>query len=320
MIQFLLPLLGSMGGSALAGSLGSSLLTKALLTGLGGAVGTGLAGGSTKDALLSGLLTGGLGAFLSQGGGAASALSKAAKAGGGSPTQGVLQTLFRGRAPEVAKATTVAAPNLAGQTGQLASFVNDPARQFAAGAIRPAPPASGFAQSTLGIPQATQAPGVGPLQQALNFAGQRPGVTMAGLGALASALPVGAPVPVGGQSTRQQIPENFPNYRGPRQGYAGGNMTAEDYSTYGRVGGSMPRENAFFQFTNADMPGGGRVSGGAPGRDTVPAIGPGGQPFLLDNGEYVLNREAVDLVGGRVLGGLNDLGRARRRRSATSRV
>lgn len=311
MIQFLLPLLGSMGGSALAGSLGSSLLTKALLTGLGGAVGTGLAGGSTKDALLSGLLTGGLGAFLSQGGGAASVLSKAAKAGGGSPTQGVLRTLFQGRAPEVAKATTVAAPNIAGQTGQLAS---------AFGATKPALPASGFAQSTLGIPQATQAPGVGPLQQALNFAGQRPGVTMAGLGALASALPVGAPVPVGGQSTRQQIPENFPNYRGPRQGYAGGNMTAEDYSTYGRVGGSMPRENAFFQFTNADMPGGGRVSGGVPGRDTVPAIGPGGQPFLLDNGEYVLNREAVDLVGGRVLGGLNDLGRARRRRSATSRV
>ena len=43
---------------------------------------------------------------------------------------------------------------------------------------------------------------------------------------------------------------------------------------------------------------GGAVYGGPPGVDTVPAIGPGGAPFRLDNGEHVFTREEVKKMGG----------------------
>lgn len=57
--------------------------------------------------------------------------------------------------------------------------------------------------------------------------------------------------------------------------------------------------------TGANAPGrsafrrhGGPVEGGPMGVDTVPAIGPGGRPYRLDNGEHILTRHEVSKMGG----------------------
>lgn len=43
---------------------------------------------------------------------------------------------------------------------------------------------------------------------------------------------------------------------------------------------------------------GGEVSGGRPGTDTVPAMSRWGQRYLLDNGEHILTRKDVNVMGG----------------------
>lgn len=284
MIQFLLPLLGSIGGGALAGKLGSGMLMSALLKGGGSFLGSKLAGADTKDALVGGLLTGGLGALGSGFGRGANAAQEATKATTALPASA---------AGEVAKT--------AGGFGSLAA----PTEGMGALFDMPNAAMPGSAQLTQQTPRLMPSGGVGGqasgaglgsmMGRAGNWIRENPGLALTGAGAIASLLPHSAAVPTETPGPSMGAQEQFPERRGPRQGYGRANMTPDQYRTYGQVGGIT--EFPFFE----DSAPGGRVTGGPPGTDTVPAVGPGGQEFRLNNGEYVLPRDAVNAIGVRNL-------------------
>lgn len=276
MIQFLLPLLGSLGGGALASSIGGGLLTKALLTGGGSFLGSKLSGADTDEALMSGLLGGafgGLSGLMGQGAGGASGLARAA-------TEGT-------------KAVGAAAGTAGSATGSLANLMANPIADIAGKGVMGDPKLLGGLGAT-----AAQAPTSmgGMARGAMDFVRRNPGTALTGAGLLASMLPNAPPVPTGG--TGEDIPENFPNGPGPQRGYQRANMTSDQYRNYGVAGGPAEGEFAFFEESRPGQGPGGPVTGGIPGVvDSVPAISNTGQPHLLNRGEYVLPVEMVNAIG-----------------------
>lgn len=279
MLPAILALLGSMGGGALASHLGAGALAKAGLMGLGSAIGTKVGGGSAEDALLAGLLTGGLGALVQPSGALAS--GQAAPAAG---------------AAQAAGATA---------TGEGVGAVFDAMGGGAGAAAGAANPAAGAAQTP------------GGLSKLLEVVKKNPGLALAGAGGLLSLLPNPGAIPVSLGDDDKGLPEAFPPHQGPLRGY-GHPMSAEQYKSYGRVGGAQPREFAFFDGPTTPAPapavggglgaGGGLVAGGRPGRDTVDARGPTGAPIKLNNGEFVLNAGAVSMLDPAQLELLNRMG------------
>lgn len=259
------------------------LLPALLGAGIGGGLGF-IRNRDPKEALLGALLggvTGGAGSALFGGGAAASAASAGAKG----LTQAASQSALASAMPNAAKAAAYTAAQ---------GVVPQAATQTATQALSQA------AAKTAG--QVATSNG-GGLSGIASWARKHPMLLTAGLAAPAF---FGGPSDPGVQDEDPEY-QHYEPTTGPRYGYTVSSVEPEDYLTYGQPGAVNEDEFQFFgpaDRLRARLAGQGYADGGlivgpgGPKSDKVPAMGPGGEPVRLSNGEYVLSAEAVQNAGG----------------------
>lgn len=278
MLPFLLPLLGSI--------LGPSIFTGMpgfLAAGLGSGIGSLVATRDPEQALLSAFMGGagsGLGSLFSGTSSAAAQVgSEVAKEGAKKAAETAVQETLKNAAREasVSKVLQAGSAIPSASAPPIGAATREMLEQAANNALKKKPVPLGGSGRLGGL-----------LQSGVDFAREHPLQTgliaLGGLGGLTQ-----QPSGFGGGGQSEPVPEHR-GQAGPQYGYSrmiGGNMTPEEYRSYGQSGGPHPSEFAFFGPNTSWETSGGweptliypEDSGGSGG--TGGSGGQGDLPFLL---------------------------------------